>query len=439
MSLVWCASDHNIRNVTTPAEYKAIMGVMPPDGMFPDSPTDNPDKDVRPVWNARNRPDAYGKTPGVNWAEIPLATMAQNGLFDMEKWLVVEDTLRLVESAGGMLCGGWFGELAAGRMPKDYDFYFKDGKSFKRGVEMVARLSGQKLPDLSLDADLDAMARRTIFSSMNPPPPVQPANTAKIGSSKTYNKTNGTTPVVEPPETPDPHAGTVYAKGNMFIEFVLDGLKIQLIKSFFEPTIEGHLNKFDLTICQFGLRGDCVVTTVQALTDLKDRKLRLHARHDLPEATIKRLFKYQARGYNLAETWGVYAVDKMVDGQKIHTEAKLGTPLDELMYAVAQRARQAEAAKHGAAQPEATVEAPPTYKNEGVYTYTADVDPAKLSVTSLQKTLEDLKKSLNAGGYSVPPDALVPQPHVIQNDIYIGPDGNIDIQRSIGPLPKDLP
>ena len=226
-----------------------------------------------PVWDSISKPEAYltTKTP---WLTIPLATMAQNGLFDAEKWAKVEDTVRLVESAGGMLCGGWFAALAYGSMPADFDFYFRDGKSYKQAVEMVAKLANQQV------AGLDRSVAAIITGKTR----------AKVGLS--YGNDG----------QPSAASGgaSAFDKANMFVEFTLDGLKIQLIKSFFEPNIEGHLDKFDLTIAQFGLQGECVVCSPQALADLKAKQIRLHATHDDPAFGIKRIFKYQSRGYELA-------------------------------------------------------------------------------------------------------------------------------------------
>lgn len=85
-----------------------------------------------------------------------------------------------------------------------------------------------------------------------------------------------------------------------FVEFKVQGVKVQFIKTYFGETLEDILDKFDLSVCLFGYSAETKKLTFspKSLTDLEELKMDIHRLH-YPVGTMRRILKYSERGYRI--------------------------------------------------------------------------------------------------------------------------------------------
>ena len=73
-------------------------------------------------------------------------------------------------------------------------------------------------------------------------------------------------------------------------------VEVNTVSISYHETFESLLDSFDFTCCMFGLDGDRIVTTPQALWDLARRRISVH-RITYPAASLRRLIKYTKQGF----------------------------------------------------------------------------------------------------------------------------------------------
>jgi len=77
-----------------------------------------------------------------------------------------------------------------------------------------------------------------------------------------------------------------------------EGMKIQLITKNFYPDMKHVISLFDINACCIAYDGEFLVTTRSAIRDIKKKRVTLN---DIvaPNATFKRMLKYQNKGYRV--------------------------------------------------------------------------------------------------------------------------------------------
>jgi hypothetical protein len=89
-------------------------------------------------------------------------------------------------------------------------------------------------------------------------------------------------------------------------------IKIQLITPKFYDTVEELLNSFDINACRLIMDNKFLYTYRSILKDIKHREINLHnVTH--PNATFKRMLKYQSKGYKITNHAIDFFVDKVYD------------------------------------------------------------------------------------------------------------------------------
>lgn len=84
--------------------------------------------------------------------------------------------------------------------------------------------------------------------------------------------------------------GTPIRESKPALTFSYRGYEIQLVR-FYHPTVEGLLDSFDYTICQFAIRNGVLYAPKEALFDLLQKRLMVH-KIKLPVASMRRMLKY---------------------------------------------------------------------------------------------------------------------------------------------------
>jgi hypothetical protein len=89
-------------------------------------------------------------------------------------------------------------------------------------------------------------------------------------------------------------------------------IKIQLITPKFYDSVEELLNSFDINACRLLMDNNFLYTYRSVLNDIKHREINLHnVTH--PNATFKRMLKYQSKGYRITNHAIDFFVDKVYD------------------------------------------------------------------------------------------------------------------------------
>lgn len=96
---------------------------------------------------------------------------------------------------------------------------------------------------------------------------------------------------------------------------------IQYVTFRYAPCIEGILNEFDFTVCQFGFDGKTLFTGDNSLEHLNDRKIVFHNVHDT-SATAVHLKKYLAKGFVIPPDQQLKFNDLMVEMAKKPKKAR---------------------------------------------------------------------------------------------------------------------
>jgi hypothetical protein len=91
--------------------------------------------------------------------------------------------------------------------------------------------------------------------------------------------------------------GGVHTQSNIFNKtYTLNGNTIQCIHHEFRNTLIQTMDRFDITICQFGFDGTHLVWSDEASEDVREGKLRFLSTTD-PIYNINRAFKYASQGF----------------------------------------------------------------------------------------------------------------------------------------------
>ncbi len=94
------------------------------------------------------------------------------------------------------------------------------------------------------------------------------------------------------------NSGCIYTKTHNAITFNLlfPEIKVQIVTSHFDTTLYKTLDRFDFSVCQFGIEDDYIYTYKHALEDLFSKSLRVNpARKDIMKTY--RFIKYIKAGY----------------------------------------------------------------------------------------------------------------------------------------------
>lgn len=98
---------------------------------------------------------------------------------------------------------------------------------------------------------------------------------------------------------------------NMLSTYVsTDGLKVQIITPFIYQNVEQLLNSFDFTISEFAYDGKDIWVGNNSVSDLNNGRLRI-TNITYPWATIKRVFKYQGKGFKVTQALVLDILDKI--------------------------------------------------------------------------------------------------------------------------------
>jgi hypothetical protein len=96
-------------------------------------------------------------------------------------------------------------------------------------------------------------------------------------------------------------AGATEQQRNIFnSQYLLNGYVIQCVHHEFRSTLIQTMDRFDMTICQYGFDGTNLWWSAQAFEDVKDKVIRFLDTTD-PVYNINRAFKYATEGFKPAD------------------------------------------------------------------------------------------------------------------------------------------